>query len=507
MHILKQNRIIVFFCLIVVLAMGEMSMAESNNRIKEPNVSGQFYTSDASQLSQEIDDFISKAQVQPYKQHVDIVIAPHAGHMYSGGVAAYGFKAASQNEYSTIIVLAPSHYYGFDGISIWKEGEFRTPLGSIAVDDSMAKALIASGENFFFAPQAFTQEHSLEVEIPFIQKTFPKAKIVPVILGQPNFQTLKDFGASLNKLIGKRKDVLVVVSTDLSHFHDDAKARSLDENAMTAIAKLDPESLWKRAQLRKDMEMCGFVPVTAALLYAQQKGLNKVDRLHYANSGDVSGDRDRVVGYTSIVIYGEEGESGVKEDGHNQSVSSLTKEQRRRLIAIARDTVELYVREKKVLEVNEDDPRLNEEEGAFVTLRKKNGELRGCIGNVLGSGPLHLTVRNMAISAATKDPRFSPVESKELSDIDVEVSVLSKPRRIKNVDEIQMGTHGVIVKKGPFHQGLYLPQVADETGWSKEQFLSSLCAHKAGLPQDAWKDPKTHIEIFTADVFSEHDVQ
>ena len=157
------------------------------------------------------------------------------------------------------------------------------------------------------------------------------------------------------------------------------------------------------------------------------------------------------------------------------------------------------------MDVKEADARLSWEEGAFVTLHK-NGNLRGCIGNIIGRKPLYQTVRDMAISSATQDPRFPPVTSDELDDIDVEVSVLSKPKVIASVDEIELGVHGVIVSQGPFHSGVFLPQVAEETQWTKEEFLSHLCSQKANLPADCWKDQKTKIEIFTADVFSETDV-
>ena len=195
------------------------------------------------------------------------------------------------------------------------------------------------------------------------------------------------------------------------------------------------------------------------------------------------------------------------EDNTNKEsdkIAPLTKEEKKVLIDIARNTVDEYVKNKKVFNVAETDPRLKAEEGAFVTL-KEHSSLRGCIGNILGKGPLYLTVRDMAIAAASEDPRFSPVDKKELSKLDIEVSVLSKPRVIKDVSEIKLGVHGVIVSRGFFNRGVFLPQVADETGWTKEEFLSELCSQKAHLPRDAWKDPKTIIEIFTADVFSEDD--
>jgi len=477
------------------------SFASGDQKIKQPNVSGQFYDADPRRLDAAIDLLMRAANINPYEKHVDIVIAPHAGYVYSGGVAAYGFKAISKRQYKTIVILAPSHYYGFRGVSVWEEGGFQTPLGIAEVDQEFSKALLAKHEAFTFDPKAFDKEHSLEVEIPFLQKTFSDFKIVPVILGQPSFELLEKFAQGLKEIIADRKDVLLVVSTDLSHYHDDAFARKMDRRTIEAVSQLKDKQLWKECQL-KTMEMCGCVPVTAALLYANLKGLKGVDVLRYANSGDVSGDKTRVVGYTSIVIYDKE----KKAAGGASSVSDLNLEQKRRLIKIARDTLDNFVERGEVTDVNESDQRLNEVEGAFVTYHN-SGRLRGCIGNIIGRGPLSVTVRNMAIEA-TRDARFTanPITKKELKEIDVEVSVLSKPWRVKNVDEIVMGKHGVIISKGK-RSGVFLPQVADTTGWTKEEFLSQLCSQKAGLPPQCWKDPSTTIEIFTADVFTQHDVQ
>jgi len=485
--------IILTICMLT--AMSPSAFSESN--IKQPNVSGQFYEADPSRLSAEINRFLSKATVTPYARHIDIVIVPHAGYMYSGGVAAYGFKAASQNKYKTIVILAPSHYVDFDGISVGLQEGFQTPLGTVRVDQDFAKKLVASSDKVYFEPQAFEREHSLEVEIPFLQKTFQDFQIVPVVMGHPPVQALKEFASGLNHVMGSRKDVLIVVSTDLSHYHDDGTARKMDQHAVEAVKGLEIEQIWKECHLRS-MEMCGFIPVTAALIYAKQRGLDTVDVLKMANSGDVSGDRERVVGYSSMVIYD-------KNQKIESAKGSLSLGQKKRLIEIAKETMTQYVNTKKVLDVKESDPRLSEVEGAFVTIHKQ-GQLRGCIGNIIGRGPLYLTVRDMAIAAASEDPRFTPVKKEELKDLEVEVSVLSKPHRIKSVDEIELGVHGVIVSGGTFNSGVFLPQVAESTGWSKEEFLSQLCAQKAHLPPDAWKDPKTKIQVFTAKVFWEKEL-
>jgi AmmeMemoRadiSam system protein B/AmmeMemoRadiSam system protein A len=474
--------------------------AFSGPNIKQPNVSGQFYEADPRRLSATIDGFFADAVLNPSSNHIDILVVPHAGYVYSGAVAAYGFKAVSARKYKTVVILAPSHYVAFDGVSIWAEGAFQTPLGAVEVDDAFTKRLLAANGKFYSDPKAFTPEHSLEVELPFLQKTFKDFKIVPVVMGQPDFTLLEEFAGALKDIIGDRQDVLIVVSTDLSHYHDDAAARQLDRRAIEAIQRLEARQVWEGCRAQT-IEMCGCVPVTAALLYARKKGLTKTDVLQYANSGDVTGDVNRVVGYASVVIYGDGDRQTNSEDA-----GGLTPRQKKRLIQIARETMDRYVRTGVKLNVEEPDARLTQKEGAFVTLHK-NGSLRGCIGNIIGRKPLYLTVRDLAIASATEDHRFTPVKPEELDQIEVEVSVLSQPKTVTGIDEITLGVHGVIVSQGPLRSGVFLPQVAGETGWTKEEFLSELCVQKAGLPAGAWKDPETKIEIFTAEVFSEKDVR
>ena len=179
----------------------------------------------------------------------------------------------------------------------------------------------------------------------------------------------------------------------------------------------------------------------------------------------------------------------------------LTEDQKRKLLRISRQTLKAYINKGKVPSFTEDDPTLRESYGAFVTLRIGKS-LRGCIGQLTSNQPLYELIRGMTIASSTQDPRFPPVNGNELKNIKIEISVVSKPKKIKNIDEFELGRHGVIVKKG-FNQGVFLPQVATETGWSKEKFLSNLCSHKACLTPDAWKDEDTEIYIFSAEVFEE----
>ena len=484
-----------FIFLLIVLV--SFSTRLWGDMIKEPNVAGGFYSADPKELSNDIDQYERSAGSVPADRKVLIAIAPHAGYPYSGPVAAYTFKAIAHNHYKTVVIIGPSHFFPFEGASIWSKGSFKTPLGIVPVDEGFAQALIKENPKLQFMPQVFEREHSVEVEIPFLQKTFEGIHIVPILMGEPDPKVCRDLATALDRLIGQRDDVLVLISSDMSHYYPYDVGNRMDALSLQAIKELDPKKFFEGCMSRK-MEMCGFVPVTTALILARMRGIKHVEVLKHANSGDTSGDKSRVVGYSSVIFYTDLiGQTQAKDE----VVGVLSQTQKNELLKIARNTIETFVKTGKILDIATKEARLNEVEGAFVTITKKGG-LRGCIGNIIGQEPLYQTVRDMAVAAASQDPRFNPVTAAELKDIHVEISVLSKPRRVRDASEIQLGKHGVIVSDGN-HQGVFLPQVATETGWSKEEFLSQLCSQKAGLPPDAWRDPNTALYVFTADVFSE----
>ena len=396
------------------------------------------------------------------------------------------------------MIIGPSHFFPFEGISVYPHGGFKTPLGIVPIDEDFAGELLKENPKFQFLPQVYEREHAIEVELPFLQKTFDNIHIVPILMGNPDPQVCHDLAVALDKLIGQRDDVLVLISSDMSHYYTYDVANSMDALTLQAIKEIDPKKFFEGCISRK-MEMCGFVPVTTALILARLRGIKHVEVLKHANSGDTSGDKTRVVGYSSVIFYSELlGQSQSPDEG----VEALSLVQKKKLLNIARNTIETFVKTGKAPDVKSTDARLNEIQGAFVTIRK-HGALRGCIGSIIGQEPLYETVRDMAVAASSKDPRFTPLTMAELNGIDLEISVLSKPRQVKDPSEIQLGKHGVIVSAGN-HQGIFLPQVATETGWSKEEFLSQLCSQKAGLPPDAWKDPNTALYVFTADVFAEN---
>lgn len=481
-------------CVLTLVIILMMSRSSADDLIKKPNVSGQFYPGSAAQINDFIDEAYSLTGPLPADKKVEVLIAPHAGYIFSGWVAAYGYKSVAARKYSTIVLIGPSHFHSYRGASIWPKGKFQTPLGLVDIDEDFAAQLMKSNSDLKDHPQAFSPEHSLEVQLPFIQRDLPGAKIVPILMGNPDPAVCQRLAQSLADLVGERQDVLVIISTDLSHYHPDRIARPMDQGTLKAIVDGDVEGFWNGIATGK-MEACGFTSVVVGLLYAKIRGLDGVDLLRYANSGDAVGDKERVVGYSSVIFYS----SSEPKAGE----ASLNASQRKRLVDIARSTLDTFVRTGKRPDVKEADARLNQVQGAFVTLNK-HGALRGCIGNIIGDKALYLTVRDMAIAAASEDHRFPKVTADELKDIEVEVSVLSVPQKITNPEkEIKLGTHGVIISRGMFNRGVFLPQVATETGWDLDRFMGELCSQKAGLPWDCWKDPKTTVEVFSAEVFGE----
>lgn len=448
-----------------------------------------------------VDGFMQSAEKPQGMDTPAVIISPHAGFVFSGPTAARSFKAAQGALVRTVVILGPSHYFSFKGAAVWKQGAFLTPLGEVKVDTDLAETLISQDPDLFqFRKDIFEKEHSIETQLPFIQRVFPEAMIVPVIMGQPDPGTSKALAEAIFKVLKDRDDVLVDVSSDLSHFHTQEDARRIDKRGLDAIVAMDLEKFWQ-GHVTGSMEVDAFHAVAAAMLYARAKGLLKPRILGYATSADATGDTARVVGYGAVAF--EKAAHPAPHSGAGALPSSevlpLNDGHKKRLLAIARQTLDEFVRTGKILQFEESDPRLSVEEGAFVTLHSA-GALRGCIGQIIGRGPLWKTVRDMAVAAASEDPRFAPVRPSELKDIDLEISVLSRPVRVKSPDEIVMGSHGVIVRRGT-RSGVFLPQVATETGWGRERFLSELCSQKAGLLPDAWQDPSTILEIFSAQVF------
>ncbi|MEK7397164.1 MAG: AmmeMemoRadiSam system protein B [Candidatus Poribacteria bacterium] len=459
----------------------------------------------STKLAEVVDGYLAKAKSDPVPGKFIALISPHAGYRFCGQVMAYSYNQIKGKSFDTVVLLGASHHYSFPGVAVYESGVFRNPLGDVEIDSVIANQLIKQNSAIKSYLSPHVPEHSLENQIPFLQRTLTKFKIVPVLISDQSKQNCDMLSTALANVL-KDKNVLLVASTDMTHYPVYDQAVKADKFTMTALGTMNSDEMRKRFDeyMKKDIPdllcmLCGGGAVFTVMDTAKKLGANSVKILKYANSGDVpEGLKDRVVGYMSAAFYESD---KVEKKFSNNMDAPLNEEQQKILLKLARDTIELYLKTGKKMQFETKDERLKVKQGAFVTLRKHDN-LRGCIGYIIPVELLYDAIIDMAIAASTEDSRFRKVTVDELKDIDIEISVLSIPRRVKSADEIELGKHGVIVSKG-LRKGVFLPQVATETGWDKQIFLEHLCADKAGLSKDAWKDKGTDIDVFTAQLFEE----
>ena len=465
-------------------------------KVRQPAVAGAFYPADPAGLARMVDEFLSQASVADVQDLVALV-SPHAGYIYSGHVAAHSYALLKNRKVERVVVIAPSHYEAFDFASVYDGGAYATPLGQIPVDREFAARLAGLDSRIKLcdrghAPSAGHAEHALEVQLPFLQRTLGQFHLVPIILGEQDYDLCRALGVALAKMIQGR-ETLIVASSDLSHYHPYDEAVTIDHKTLRAVQEWDYLSMSRNFE-RRVWEACGGGPIVAAMIAAERLGANQAKVLKYANSGDVVSDRSRVVGYGAVAFYKSATQTSSLEESF-----SLSRQEKDQLLQIARKSVETAVKEGKLYECSAAGlEALMQERGAFVTLTK-NGELRGCIGYVAAMKSLCHTVRDVAAMAAVNDRRFPPVAPAELGQLEYEISVLSPLRRVMDIRQVRVGRDGLLVKKGD-SEGLLLPQVAAEQHWDRVTFLEQTC-RKAGLPPRAWKDEDADIFRFTALIF------
>ncbi|OGP55804.1 MAG: hypothetical protein A2Y65_01775 [Deltaproteobacteria bacterium RBG_13_52_11] len=470
--------------------------AMSGKNIRESAIAGTWYPGDPAKLTKDIKGYLANVPEQKIEGELIALISPHAGYMYSGQVAAYSYKLLEGKKYDVVVVVAPSHRAYFKGASVYPKGGFRTPLGICPIAEEVTEALMKKSPHIQSIPQAHDQEHSLEIQLPFLQVVLGEFRLVAIVMGEQDLSTCEEVSKAIAEVI-KGENALLIASTDLSHFHPYDKAKELDQVIADHVNDFDPEGLSKDLK-QGGCEACGGGPVVAVMLAARALGANKGEVLKYANSGDVTGDRSSVVGYMSTALYRSAKAQKAHKKGRVGVDLGLNAEEKRTLHEIARTVIWNKVSGKEVPKFQVTSERLKELRGAFVTITEK-GRLRGCIGHIKGTKPLYKTVEEMAEAAALQDPRFSPVTKNELKDLAIEISVLTPFKQITDVSEIEVGKHGIYIEQG-FYSGLLLPQVATEYGWDRNTFLEQTC-RKAGLPPNAWKEKDTRISIFSADIF------
>ena len=459
-----------------------MSRYPETQKVRKPAVAGSFYPSSAKEILS-----MSREWVHPVLDGdaPQALIVPHAGYVFSGEVAASAFNRIPKGHaYKRIFLLGPSHRVGFAGASVDTLYSFaETPLGRVPVDVSLGKEL-AGKEPFTFRSDAHDREHCLEVQLPFLQMVYEDVPpVVPIVIGTQRLSVLQEIAEVLEPYFNE--DNLFVISSDFSHYpsYEDAKASDLYLADAIATGGLDGflKALSHIDKMRfkgQDTAACGAcaIAVLLSMMDAQGRYAFSAEHVMYRNSGDSPyGDKDRVVGYNSIVFTRK-----------SEHLFNFTDEEKAHITATARGSIYRALG----LEFDGDDTPVGilkeKGYGVFVTLHL-NGNLRGCIGRFTSSSTLSSTIREMARSAAFSDPRFPSLSRSEAPKIEIEVSVLSPLKKISSIDEFRLGRDGIYMIKGSRH-GTFLPQVAEETGWTTEEFLGHCARDKAGIGYYGWKD-------------------
>ena len=507
---------------ILLLILTTTMMMNCKGQMAVPTVrpatqAGRFYEGNPQVLSHEVDSLLAQHANDGSYDNVAALIVPHAGYYFSGNVAASAYMSLDTTKhYKRIFLLGPSHHEWLDGASVNTEADYyATPLGQVKVDHETAvlltntnstnddlntdrtdKADLSTNTNstndtnrvFFYRPEAHDREHCLEVQLPFLQRVFTKEvpPIVPIIISTNDFQKLQRIAEALKPYFTDEN--LFIVSSDFSHYPSYGDACAVDAKTGKAIESGDVEQFIATIQANARSGIrnlatsaCGELSIVTLMLMMDSQ--YQVKHLLYQNSGDIDDhDPTRVVGYHSFAILRGE------EKGF-----SLTDEEKTLLKKIAYESIKDSLDGKRIAQpsLNSQLLTLNSMCGAFVSLHKQ-GRLRGCIGHFGEDVPLYEIVAEMARAAAFEDPRFLPVTRDELDELDIEISVLTPMRRIQSLDEFQLHRHVIYIKKG-YRSGTFLPQVADEVNWTKEEFVGHCSQDKAGLGWDGWRDAELYV--------------
>ncbi len=456
---------------------------------RRPAAAGSYYPADKESLNTQLAAFFQAAGVQRTREPVAAVIAPHAGYVFSGQVAASAYASLDpEHPYTHIFLIGTSHHVHLNGASIYNQGNYVTPLGEVEVDTGIADRLIAEYPFFGFAAGAHNREHSLEVQLPFLQYHLKNPfKIVPVIIGTQSEETCKKIAEALKPYYTEK--TLFVISSDFSHYPDYDGALQADKATGEAIVANAPDQFLEVLKKNESKHIpglvtscCAWSSVLSLLYLTSEIPGTRIRSVAYTNSGDSPyGDKERVVGYHAFVVTSD-------QPTGNASGFSLSPGDKNQLLKITRNTLEAYLEKGGIpfIDPSGFSEALRTPCGAFVTLYK-NGNLRGCIGRFTSTEPLCKVVQEMAVAAAVKDTRFRPVEPEELKELEIEISVLTPLKKITDINELELGKHGIYMIKGN-RSGTYLPQVASETGWNKEEFLGHCARDKAGIGYEGWKE-------------------
>ncbi len=419
---------------------------------RKPVVAGQFYPGSPSQLRAMIEQLVGEKGA---KADVIGLVSPHAGYIYSGPVAGAVISRIKFKD--TFIIMGPNHTGRGKPLSIMTQGTWETPLGEVEIDSELGKQILATSSYLQEDSMAHQYEHSIEVQLPFLQYFKPDIKIVPIVLAYSSGDIYKEIGKDIAKAVKDlNKEVVIIASSDMTHYEPQSSAQRKDTQAIEAILDLNEDELLKRVD-ELNISMCGYAPTTSLISAAKELGATGAELVKYQTSGDTSGDYSSVVGYAGIIIT---------------RMSPL--------VRLAKETVETYVREGKIPQTGELTPEMKPKAGVFVSIHKL-GELRGCIGTFEpNEDNVAEEIIANAVSSATRDPRFPSIAPNELKDLDYSVDVLTTPEPIDNQDQLDPKKYGVIVEcEG--RRGLLLP---DLEGVDSVDYQIDICRQKAGIAPD-----------------------
>lgn len=458
---------------------------------------GRWFPGEVSALRDAVDGYLRSASA-PIAGAPVAVIVPHAGYQYSGATAGKAYALLAGASYKRVILLGPTHYERVYGASVLRADAYETPLGSIPVDPIARDALLACSA-VKEVPEAHRLEHSVENQLPMLQRAIGSFSMVEVLIGQLASEQRAALAKTIRGLLDEH--TLLVASSDFTHYGPGygyvpfkdripENLKSLNQLAVQEIVQIDVGG-WDSYLDKTDDSVCGQAGIGLLLKVLEDDPHVRASLVAYDTSGNLTGDYKNSVTYASVAFW--------------KQGAALTTDERKTLLRIAREAVVEYLRSGRAPSVDPAlyalSPSVQAPGAAFVTLRNR-GDLRGCIGEISPSGPLYLSVVQNACNAC-RDPRFvrDPVTATEAKDLTIEISVMGPVRRLDDTGKVQVGRDGLIIERGS-SRGLLLPQVPTEQGWDREQFLAGTCM-KAGLPTDAWKNPGTIIHRFSAEVFGE----
>ncbi len=472
-------------------------------KVLDSPIAGSWYTNDKAALRRELEGYLASASDAPSRSgRVVGLILPHAGYRYSGLVAAHGFRALQGQTIRRVVVLATSHRVGFSGLALTDATHWRTPLGEMGIDRD-AVGQLAGVPLFAVRQDAFVQEHSLDIQVPFLQVVAPDAQLVPVVVGRLTAAQAVEAGRALRKLLDPH--TVIVASSDFTHYGPNygyvpfdtdqpARLKALADDAFRAIRDLDVTAFLSH-QDQTDDTICGTAPISA-LLAAMPKSVD-VTPLKFDTSGRITGDYTNSVSYFAIAFR------AAPSRGEFRGIEVFDPSEQKFLLDLARETLRRHLAGKPPPDPEKEGYKVPDKTrqpyGVFVTL-KMDGDLRGCIGSILPVEPLIKGVIRNAVNAASHDPRFDAMTLAEEPRVQIEISVLTPPKTVDGVEDIAIGRDGILIDRGG-RRAVFLPQVAPEQNWDLETTLAHL-SMKAGMPADAWRT-NTTFQTFQAQVFHE----